>query len=145
MGISQQQGVMTTHLMSTPRTGVYVPWRERRVTERAFFVSPEKTHRSILLQKHDSNEGVLISDFSNLILAHPNVFVKDASSAKSYFAQSLFPQNSLRRPSKRSTSPVTTAPHQARNRVRFVRSEAIRFPAPAHEKIGHLAYSILAT
>ena len=50
MGISQQQGVMTAHLMSTPRTGVYVPWRERRVTERAFFVGPEKTHRSILLQ-----------------------------------------------------------------------------------------------
>jgi len=41
---------MTAHLMSTPRTGVYVPWRERRVTERAFFVGPEKTHRSILLQ-----------------------------------------------------------------------------------------------
>ena len=77
MGISQQHGVMTAHLMSTPRTGVYVPWRERRVTERAFFVGPEKTHRCILLQKHDSNEGVLISDFPTLILAHPNVFVKE--------------------------------------------------------------------
>src|SRR5258708_12377143 len=82
MGISQQQGVTTAHLMSTPRTGVYVPWRERRVTERAFFVGPEKAHRSILLQRHDSNEGVLISNVPTLILAHPNVFVKDDSSAQ---------------------------------------------------------------
>lgn len=116
MGISQQQGVMTAHLMSTPRTGVYVPWRERRVTERAFFVGPEKAHRSILLQKHDSNEGVLISDVPTLILAHPNVFVKDDSSATSYLAQNLFPQTSHNRDSKHSTSLVTTAPHQARNR-----------------------------
>src|SRR5690348_14611050 len=57
MGPLHQIGVTATHLSSTLRTGVYVPQCEWPITERAFYISVEKTHFSILLQKRDQEEA----------------------------------------------------------------------------------------
>jgi hypothetical protein len=48
--ISYEMDMMTTQLVPALCTGVYIPKRQRSITQRAIFMSAKKTHRSILLQ-----------------------------------------------------------------------------------------------
>lgn len=50
---SRQMGMMATYLFPTTSAGLYIPRRELRFADRAFYAGAENFHCSILLQGHD--------------------------------------------------------------------------------------------
>jgi hypothetical protein len=70
--------MVAAQLAAAARAGGGIPYRERHIAARAFFVRLKKTHSffSIPWISTWSNRDKYISDFLTQILAYPNRFVK---------------------------------------------------------------------